>query len=67
MCPPCTCRCSFASTGYFGGCACEGGGTYKCNRLLGMCVRSKTGSLSEPECEASCGVTLTTVEAAAAA
>jgi hypothetical protein len=32
-----------------------------------MCVRSKTGSLSEPECEASCGVTLTTVEAAAAA
>jgi hypothetical protein len=29
-----------------------------------MCVRSKTGSLSKPECEASCGVT---VEAAAAA
>ena len=49
---------------YFGGCACEGEGTYKCNRLLGMCVRSKTGSLSKPECEASCGVT---VEAAAAA
>ena len=39
MRPPCTCRCSFASTGYFGGCACEGEGTYKCNRLLGMCVK----------------------------
>jgi len=60
-------QCAFASTGYFGGCACEGGGTYECSRLLGMCVRSKAGSLSKPDCEASCGVTVEAAAAAAAA
>uniref|UniRef100_A0A7S0EMW5 Beta-lactamase-related domain-containing protein n=1 Tax=Phaeocystis antarctica TaxID=33657 RepID=A0A7S0EMW5_9EUKA len=48
-------QCAFASTGYFGGCACDGGGTYECSRLLHMCVRSKAGSLSKSDCEASCG------------
>ena len=66
---PCTCRCAFASTGYFGGCACDGGGTYECSRLLHMCVRSKAGSLSKSDCEASCGgmVEATAMAAAAAA